>query len=142
MSNSTSALSTHYISLLKEMFTKVVEPKNANLIPHYYSENFELYTNGKTINYAEFLKSHEEIYQTNIQYQIRYDDKTLLEQGTKLAGRVFITTQKGNEPAHEIEVILIAEYEGNKLFRLWELTYPDWSKMKSFEDIADYGTQA
>ncbi len=64
---------------------------------------------------------------------MRYDEKTLIEQGNKVAGRLFITTKRPNEVAREIEVILVAEYKDNKLYRLWELTYPDWSKMKTFQ---------
>ncbi len=63
---------------------------------------------------------------------------TLLEQGNKVAGRLFITTKRPNEEAQEIEVMLIAEYKGNKLYRVWELTYPDWSKMKAFKKVAKY----
>jgi hypothetical protein len=125
--------STHYISLLKEMFTQVTVKKNDHAIPTYYDNDFELHSNGKTISFNEFLQMHQAIYKTPIQYSIRYDEPTLIEQGNKVAGRLFITTKKPNEPAREIEVILIAEYKNDKLYRLWELTYPDWSKMKAFQ---------
>lgn len=115
------------------MFTKVTIEKNDKEIPSYYSKDFELYSNGKTMKFNEFLKLHQAIYKTPIQYKIRYDEKTLIEQGNKVAGRLFITTKKPNEVAREIEVILVAEYKNNKLYRLWELTYPDWSKTKVFQ---------
>jgi hypothetical protein len=54
-----------------------------------------------------------------------------------VAGRLFITTQMPNEPTNKIEVILIAEYKKNKIWRLWELTYPDWSKFKNFKKITE-----
>lgn len=126
-----------YLELLKEMFSEMVKKKDATLIPHYYHPEFELYTNGITTDYAHFLSTHEEIYATKIQYQIRYDEKTLLEQNEKIAGRVYITVQKDQEPARELEIMLIAQYKDDKLYRLWELTYPDWSKLKSFEGMAD-----
>jgi hypothetical protein len=88
------------------------------------------------MTYAAFLQMHKDIYKTSIQYKIRYDEETFVEQGNKFAGRMFITTKKPNEPAREIEVILIAEYKDSKLYRLWELTYPDWSKMKAFQKNA------
>lgn len=128
---------SHYIFLLKEMFTKVTLEKNAKAIPLYYSEDFKLYSNGRTINFNEFLEQHQKIYQTPIQYKLRYDEETLIEQGNKIAGRLFITTKKPNELAREIEVILIAEYKNDKLYRLCELTYPDWSKMKAFKKISN-----
>lgn len=119
--------------LLKEMFDKVTVEKNDKAIPLYYDADFELYSNGNKMNYAAFLQLHKNIYKTSIQYKIRYDDETLVEQGNKVAGRIFITTKKPNEVAREIEVILVAEYKNNKLYRIWELTYPDWSKMKAFQ---------
>ena len=125
-----------YVSLLKEMFTKVTLEKNNKAIPLYYDKDFKLYTNGKTMDYEEFLKQHEAIYKTPIQYKIRYEDETLIEQGNKVAGRLFITTQRPNESAHEIEVILIAKYKNNKLYRVWELTYPDWSQLKAFKNLS------
>lgn len=127
----------HYIPLLKEMFAEVALAKNDKAIPKYYDKDFELYSNGKMIRLNEYLHLHESIYKTPIQYKIRYDDTTLVEQGNRVAARLFITTKNPNENAHEIEVILIAEYKKDKLYRLWELTYPDWSKMKSFEKISN-----
>lgn len=73
------------------------------------------------------------IYKTPIQYSIRYDESSLIEQNNKIGGRMFITTKMPNESAHEIEVIFVGEYKGNELYRISELTYPDWSKMKAFK---------
>lgn len=122
-----------YITRLKEMFDKVTVKKNDRAISLYYNKDFELYSNGQKMDFDAFLKMHHDVYKTSIQYKVRYDEETFVEQGTRVAGRLFITTKKPNELAREIEVILIAEYKGNKLYRLWELTYPDWSKIKAFE---------
>ena len=121
------------INLLKAMFAKVTIKKTDRVIPFYYDKDFELFSTGKKMDFDVFLKMHHDVYKTSIQYNVRYDEATFIEQGNKVAGRLFITTKKPNELAREIEVILIAEYKGNKLFRLWELTYPDWSKMKAFQ---------
>ncbi|GGI75242.1 nuclear transport factor 2 family protein [Legionella impletisoli] len=123
-----------YIEKLKEMFSEMVIKKNASLIPEYYHEDFLLYTNDIKTNYDEFLTSHIAYYQTPIQYSIEYDEETLLEQDEKIAGRVWITTKRPNEAATKIEVILIGHYKEGKLHRLWELTYPDWSKLPAFEE--------
>lgn len=123
---------SHYISLLKEMFTKVTIEKNSQAIPVYYDKDFELYSNGQKMGFKQFLKLHQNIYITPIQYKVSYDENTLIEQGNKVSGRLFITTKIPNDPSRKIEVILIATYKKDKLYRLWELTYPDWSKMKSF----------
>ncbi len=121
------------IKLLKEMFSEMVVQKDASLIPKYYHEDFLLYANGQLMNYKKYLEFHEAIYQTPIQYQIAYDEETLIEQGNKVAGRVWITTSRPNESPQKIEVILIAKYKDGKIYRLWELTYPDWSKLPAFE---------
>lgn len=125
------------IDLLKEMFTKTAVEKNAQAIPKYYDQNFELFSNGKTMNYAEYLAMHTKTYRTSIQYQVEYDEATLIEQGNKVAARVFITTKTDTDPAHKIEVMLIAEYKDKKLLKLWELTYPDWSKLKAFKNTGE-----
>lgn len=122
-----------HITLLKKMFEKVTIEKNDKAIPLYYDKDFELYSNGKKMGYKAFLQLHRNIYQTSIQYKIRYDKETFVEQGNKVAGRLFITTKKPHESSREIEVVLVAEYKNNKLYRIWELTYPDWSKMKAFQ---------
>jgi hypothetical protein len=121
------------IEKLKEMFNEMVIKKNASLIPLYYHPEFLLYTNDQTTDYEAFLKSHYEYYATSLQYEVAYDEETLLEQGDKLAGRVWITTQRDNEAPKKIEVILIAQYKDGKIYRLWELTYPDWSKLPAFQ---------
>lgn len=122
-----------YLEKLKEMFSEMVIKKDASVIPAYYHKDFLLYTNEETMGYDTFLKSHEKYYTTSIKYEIEYDEETLLEQGEKIAGRVWITTARPDEPARKIEVILIAQYKDGKIYRLWELTYPDWSKLPAFK---------
>ena len=122
-----------HLTLLKEMFKKVTLEKNDQAISLYYDKEFELYSNGQKMDFDTFLKMHRQIYKTSIQYKVRYDDKTFVEEGNRVAARLFITTKKPNQLAQEIEVILIAEYKNEKLYRLWELTYPDWSKTKAFQ---------
>lgn len=122
-----------YQILLREMFQEVTIKKNAKAIADYYHKNFVLFANGKTMDYDFFLITHEKIYKTPIQYQIRYDDETWVEGNHKVAVRAYIMTKMPNEVAKEIELILIAAYQEDKIIHLWELTYPDWSKMKEFK---------
>lgn len=123
-----------YIQKLKEMFSEMVLKKDAFVIPDYYHKDFLLYTNDETMGYDAFLESHVKYYATPIKYEIQYDEETFLEQGEKIAGRVWITTSRPNEPAKKIEVILITQYKDDKIYRLWELTYPDWSKLPAFKE--------
>ena len=130
------AAHSHYISLLKEMFLKVTVEKKAQAIPLYYDKDFKSISNGQSMSFEEFLKMHQAIYKTPIKYNVRYDEETLIEQGNKVAGRLYITTKLPKEKAKEIEVLLIAEYKNNKLYRMSELTYPEWSKMKAFQKVS------
>jgi hypothetical protein len=122
-----------YIELLKEMFSEMVEKKNAVLVAKFYHEKFELYANGQIQDYAYFLHFHEKIYQTDIQYKVSYDESTLIETHEKVAARVFIDTTVPNEATKNLEVILIAAFKDHKIFRIWELCYPDWRQMKAFK---------
>lgn len=115
------------------MFTEVVEKKNSDLIPKYYHNAFTLYANGQIQDYDYFFKFHQKIYQTNISYQVSYDEDSFIEQDKKIAARVFFIISKPNEKIKELEVILISEFKENKIFRLWELCYPDWSNMSEFK---------
>lgn len=131
--SATAYPSSLHVEQIKSMFHNMVEEKKIALMPRYYDINFELYSNGKTMSYTQFVTMHEDVYKTDIQYDISYDENAWVENGDKLAGRVFITTTKPGKPAKEIEVILIAQYHNNKLYKLWELTYPDWSSLKRFK---------
>lgn len=121
-----------YLANLKEMFENMVLKKDASLIPHYYHPQFLLYTNGQTTTYQEFLSSHQSYYATAKQYDVEYDPSTFLEHDNKVAGRLWITVAVPGQIPKRIEVILIAEYKDNKIYRLWELTYPDWSQLPEF----------
>lgn len=123
-----------YTHLLKEMFTEMVEQKKANLIPYYYHRDLMVYTNGKEYDYEAFFEQHKELYQTPIEYEVAYKDETFVEDGEKVAGIVYITTSRPDEEPKEIEVILIVEYNHNKIYRVWELTWPDWSKLPAFNE--------
>ena len=114
-------------SLLKSMFSEMVEKKQAQLIPKYYHPNFVLYTNGKTMGYEQFTSMHKKVYKTDIQYAIHYKPQTVVESGDKIAANIIIDISHGEQAAKSIEVILIAEYKDNLIYRVWELTYPDWT---------------
>ncbi|MBL0941316.1 MAG: nuclear transport factor 2 family protein [Alphaproteobacteria bacterium] len=122
-----------YLEKLKEMFEEMVVKKNVSLIPFYYHKDFVLYANDQTMIYETYLKFHQEIYETPITYEVAYDEETFLEQDEKIAGRVWIKTRLPHESSKTIEVILIARFKDGKIYRLWELTYPDWSKLPEFQ---------
>lgn len=112
------------IHLFKEMLEKVIIKKDASLIPFYYHTYFLFYVNDQVITYNEYLKLHQGYFATPIQYEIAYDEDTLMEQGDKVAGRIWITTRNPHESSDKTEIIFIVQYKENKIYRLWELTHP------------------
>lgn len=124
------------VQLLKSMFHDMVIEKNISKMPQYYTKDFVLYSNGKSMSYQDFYQGHKKVYLTPIQYSFQYDDSAIVQSHDKLAARVFITTKMPGSAATKIEVILIAVYHGDKIYRLWELTYPDWSKLKALKSFS------
>ncbi|MCH9643846.1 MAG: nuclear transport factor 2 family protein [Gammaproteobacteria bacterium] len=129
-------MASNHIQDLKNMFNKMVVEKNISLMSKYYDPTFKLYSNGETMNYQEYYQGHKKIYKTPIQYSFKFDKNTLVQEGNKVAARLFITTKEPRQAATKIEVILIAQYRGDRIYRLWELTYPNWSKLKAFKSFS------
>jgi hypothetical protein len=91
---------------MEEMFTRMVEAKDASLVDTYYDPAFVLITNGRSQDLETFRAGHERVYPTAITYRVEYDEDSWVESGDRLAGR---------------------------LLRLAELTWPDWSNLAAFE---------
>ncbi len=104
--------------------------KNFSAIPQYYHPELLLYTNGVRMDYATYLETHREMYASSVHYTLEYDEPTFLEQGDKMAGRLWLTTMKDSGPPKKMEVVLIVEFKDDKIYRLWELTDPNWTKEK------------
>ncbi len=64
---------------------------------------------------------------------MRYDDASWVESGNKVAVRLWITTRRPGEAPTEIEVVLIATYEGDRIRHLLELTWPDWTQVEALD---------
>lgn len=124
-----------YQTLLKEMFEQMVVARNVSLIPQYYHPDFVLYTNQQRQTYEQFLADHAGYYADDTRkYEIEYDDDTFVESEDGLAARVWITVSRADAEPTRLEVILIAKYRDGKLYRLWELTLPNWSTLEAFTD--------
>lgn len=126
-----------YIELLKEMFNEMVIKKDVSVVPKYFHLEFLLYAHGQVWNYQDHVSKHQKIYKTPIQYAIRYQNETFIEQDEMISGRMFITLSLPNEPDKELELILIVKFKDNKIYRIWELTYPDWTQLETFKKVKD-----
>ena len=120
--------------LLKEMFERMVVPRNAALIEVYYHPDFWMSTNQIEQCYDEFRADHEKYYAEDSRksYQVEYDDESVVEDWEGVACRVWITTQQGSPDPTRIEVVLIAKYLDGRIHKLWELTLPNWSTLDGF----------
>jgi len=119
--------------LLREMFTRMVIAKNVDLIDTYYHPEFLLFTNGTTQNLEEFRAGHARVYPTQITYDVEYDDTSWIVTSEQVGVRVWITTARPDLPATRMEVILLAHYRDGLLWRLQELTWPDWRTVGDLE---------
>jgi hypothetical protein len=117
---------------MREMFTRMVEAKDAGRIDVYYDPDFLLVTNGEVQDLAAFRAGHERVYPTAIRYSVAYDDEAWVETADRLAGRVWITVTRPGEPPRPIEVVFVATFRAGRIHRLWELTHPDWSQLDAF----------
>lgn len=120
-------------NLLVEMFDLMVAGKDAGLIEHYYHRDFLLHTNGLVQDYDSFAEGHLTVYETEISYAIDYDDEAWVTSEDRVAGRVWITTARPGEDPTEIQVMVVATVVDGRFHRLWELTWPDSSRLKAFE---------
>ena len=77
---------------MREMFTHMVEAKDASVVDAYYDPDFLLTTNGQTQDLAAFRAGHERVYPTAITYRVEYDEESWVESGDRLAARMWITT--------------------------------------------------
>ena len=88
--------------LLIEMFEQMVKRKDASLIERYYHPDFLLHTNGAVQGYEEFADGHRRVYATEISYAVDYDEKAWVVTDDRVAGRVWITTERpGEEPTKQ-----------------------------------------
>lgn len=122
------------VALFREMFDRMVIPKNAELIEHYYHPDFVMYSDGLQQGFTEFAESHRGVYATDISYSVEYDDEAWVESRDKVAGRMWITTARPDEKPTRIEVVVIARFLDGRIHRVWETTWPSWRSVGAFEN--------
>jgi hypothetical protein len=121
--------------LLQRMFDEMVLPKDADACARFYHPDFVLESNGQVQDYRAFLEGHRRVYATDIRYAVRYDEASWVEEGDRLAVRMWISVGQGAQSSRELQVVLVATYRDGLIARLVELTWPDWSQL---EALASY----
>jgi hypothetical protein len=117
--------------LLQRMFEEMVLAKDAEACARFYDPDFVLETNGQSQDYRSFLESHRRVYATDIRYAVRYDEASWVEQGERLAVRMWISVGRGAQAPRELQVMLVATFRAGLIARLVELTWPDWSQLEA-----------
>lgn len=132
-------LAVSNVELVRAMFSEMTVAKDATAIDRYYHPDFVLTTNGETEDLAAFRAGHEAVYATPVAYAVRYDEDAWVETADRVAGRVWIAvTRPGADPV-ELEVVFIATVVDGKIHRLWELTWPDWSRLPALAEYHEPG---
>jgi hypothetical protein len=121
------------VALFREMFERMVIPKNPDLIAHYYDPDFIMCSDGMSQTFDEFAASHRKVYATDIGYAFEYDDDAWVEAADRVAGRMWITTTRPGEDPTRIEVVVIAVYRDDRIHRIWETTWPSWRSVAALE---------
>jgi hypothetical protein len=115
---------------LKQMFDQMVIAKDATMVSEFYAPSFVMESNGVTQGYVEFVEGHERLYGTDITYAVTYDDEAWVEADRRVAGRLWITTERPGERPTRFEVVLIATFDRQgRIDRVRETTWPDWSSV-------------
>ena len=115
------------VTLLKHMFRYMVEKKNIQVMPAYYSKAFVLESNNRRMGYAAYYRLHQKNYQTSMRYQVRYDNTSWVTQGNQTAGRIFIDIKEPKQAWKHFQVIMIVRFKHGKIAKITEVTYPGWS---------------
>ena len=124
------------IERLRKMFTEMVEAKDVAAIERFYDPELRLWTNGEVQDYAAFADGHRRVYPTAITYHVEYDEDAWVQDDVRdrVAGRVWITTARPGEEPTRLELVLIVEYAGDRIIRVWETTYPSWQQLPAFDE--------
>lgn len=115
------------IEKLKKMFHDLVVSKDVSQIPLYYHPDCQLFTNSGELDYNSFMNSHQLIFDSPIQFAIEYDEGSLMESHNQVAGRVWVTITIPNLGEHKVEGLIIVLFKEDKIFKIWQLTNPDWT---------------
>jgi hypothetical protein len=114
------------IDLLREMYTKMTEGKDASVLPVFYHPDFRMFMNGQEQGYADFLRLHEEVYEGSQTYVITHDEDAWIDGGDRVAGRCWLTTTVPGEEPTETEIVYLAAFSGDQIHSIRQLTWPQW----------------
>ncbi len=112
------------IDLIKEMFSEFAEKMDPSKCEKYHSKDFVMVSNDITWDYEQYKRAHEEMYPKRKSLKVAYED--IFAKGDKVTAFVRIHIENKDGTTQDFMVILIAQIQGDKIHRLWEVTYPSW----------------
>ena len=89
----------------------MVVAKDAALVPAYDHPDLLLTTNDQVQDYRAFTSGHQNVYATAIQYSVSYDDEAWVESADRVAGRMWITTERPGAPTR-MEIVSWQHFSG------------------------------
>ena len=111
------------IELVKRLFDSATN-LDANAIDDLLTPDFQMYSNDVNWDFKTFKDYHVENYKTRKSLEIVYHD--IFCKNDRVAARVNITLTNLDGGVHEFQVMLIAQIRDQRIYHLWELTFPHW----------------
>lgn len=121
-----SSLQQKNIELIKNMFSEFADKRDISKLDNFYSKDFTMESNGQHYNYQEFKNVEQSIFKKIKNQKDTYHD--IFATSDKVVSRMTIKLTHQDGKIDEYQVILIALIKDNKIAKIWEVTYPDWSK--------------
>jgi hypothetical protein len=110
---------------LLQMFSEVVIEKNASLIQSHFHPGFILEANGRRQGLPIFLRRRELDYATAVSYEVQFDDRAWIEAADAVGARLWLTVRKPGATANVLELLLLATYRGDRIYRMWQSAWPE-----------------
>lgn len=120
---SSESIEERNIQLVRDMFDSAIR-MDADAIDHQLSREFEMVSNDVTWDFQTYKDFHVETYKHRRGIEITIAD--IFCKGDRVAARVEIRLLEADGSAKDLQVMLIVQIKDDRIYRLWELTFPHW----------------
>lgn len=106
-------------------FLESASKLDAGAIDQQLTPDFEMFSNDVHWDFQTYKDYHVESYKTR--KAITFDYQDIFSSKDRVAARVNITLTNPDNSTKEFQVMLIAQITGDRISKLWELTFPHWA---------------
>lgn len=114
----------HNIALVRKLFDSATN-LDAAILDELLTPDFQMFSNDVQWDFQTFKDYHIESYKSRKSIEVTYHD--IFCSNDRVAARVTIDLADNTDTKKQFEVILIVQTAGNRIHRLWEVTFPSWS---------------